>query len=287
MFGCGLNSARLMIDELRPGGDASAAACYWCAMTHLASYESLEHTYEQCTSALPMPERRHLAFSGSSGLAVLGRQVSFGQAELVQLPSSGWQRAAMRVPVVADNGSSFDFWCVSVRFPDTEEVLNYAGPYGTWGPSGNAEEQAFEIATAVDVIGRQAQSTGVPSIVAVVANAGEGYSDAKTQQPLVYPLLPELYGLMASAWSPLVATDYTPACTFCGDETSNALNELGPSYRFWTSHLFGVGIDGSRVSSTARTFMEPALTFTNEAGASVDGPVSQFFGLRSAVTVTQ
>lgn len=287
MFGCGLNSARLMIDELRPGGDESAAACYWCAMTHLASYESLEHAYERCTAALPMPDRRHLAFSGSSGLAVLGRQLSFGSAELVQLPSSGWQRAALRVPVVADNGASFDFWCASVRFPDTEEVLNYAGPYGTWGPNGNVEEQAYEIASAVNAIGARVQGTGIPSVIAIVANAGQGYVDPKTQQTLVYPLLPDLYQLMASVWSPLVSRDYVPTCTFCGDEASNPLNSLSPEYRFWTSHLFGIGIDQSRVTSTARTFTNPAWSFVNESGTTVTAPVSQFFGLRSDVTVTQ
>ncbi|MGE5783368.1 MAG: DUF4397 domain-containing protein, partial [Myxococcales bacterium] len=70
MFGCGLETARTMIDELRPGGNPQAAACYWCAITHLASYESLEHTVQKCTTEVPEPERPHYAFAGSAGIGV-------------------------------------------------------------------------------------------------------------------------------------------------------------------------------------------------------------------------
>lgn len=287
MFGCGLEAARPMIDELHAGGNAQAASCYWCAITHLASYESLEHTIQKCTTEVPQAERPHVAFAGSSGIGVFSRQLSLGDPELVQLPSSGWQRAALRVPVTAENGSVFDFWCVSLRFPNDEVVLRYAGPYGTWGETGNAEELAFEAMNAISVIQERAQSTGLSAIVAIDANVGPQVLDPSTGTPLVYPLLDQIYAPMAQAWNPLVAANYVPACTLCGDAESNPLNSLEKTSRHWTSHLFGVGIDASAVVSTARTFMEPSVTLVGPTGETKVTPVSQFYGLRSVVTVTQ
>ncbi len=287
MFSCGSTGPALaMIAEIQAGGRREAGSCYWCAVTHLASYESFESTLRQCTTEVPEAERSHLAFGGSAGLAVFSREAELGEAELVQLPSSGWQRAAMRVPVTLKNGAVFDYWCTSVRFPNTEDALSYAGHYGAWGTSGSAEEQAFELATAVEVIEKRAQESGVPAIVGVVAHAGPEYLDGATGAPHVHAFAPEIFSIMG-AWPELVASDYTPACTFCGDNETNPLNAYGEQYRIWTTHLFGIGVLPSAVESTKRTFMDATVAMTDANGNSFSAPVSQHFGLRSVIKMTQ
>lgn len=288
MFECGSTGAALgMIGEIQSGGRSEAGSCYWCAITHLASYESFESTLGKCTSPMTGEARRHMAFDGSAGLAVFSREAELGDPELVLLPSSGWQRAAMRVPVVLGNGATFDYWCTSVRFPNTDDALSYAGPYGTWGTTGSAEEQAFEVATVASVIDERVEKSGVPAIVGIVAHAGPEVVDEDSGQTIVYPMAPEIYDLMGQQWASLVAAKYVPECTFCGDSDSNPLNSYGETYRFWSTHLFGVGIDATSVESTKRTFMEATISVSDEDGTTKKLPVSQHFGLRSVVRITQ
>jgi hypothetical protein len=275
-----------MIGEIQARSSAAAGSCYWCGITHLSSYESFEATVRQCTTSVPEAQRSHMAFGGSAGLAVFSRDAALGDPELVLLPSSGWQRAAMRVPVTLKNGAKFDYWCTTVRFPNNENELSYAGPYGTWGTNGSAEEQALEVTVAASAIGQRAAASGVPAVVGIVANAGPGYVDEATGKQFVYPFATPIYDVMQD-WSPLVASKYTPACTFCGDHATNPLNDYGDESRFWTTHLFGIGVSPDQVDSTARTFMEATVTMTDLDNKSFQTPISQHYGLRSMVTITQ
>jgi len=287
MFACGATGpARDMIGEIQDGGNPAAGSCYWCGITHLASYESFEATIRQCTSEVPIPDRSHMAFGGSSGLAVFSREAALGEPELVLLPSSGWQRAAMRVPVTLKNGAVFDYWCSTVRYPNNEYLLSYAGAYGTWGTSGSAEEQALEVADAVAAINARAQASGVPAIVGMVTHAGPSVVDPTSKKTLVYPFSELVFNMMED-WPELVASDYTPACTYCGDYTTNPLNSEGGQHRFWTTHLFGIGVSPSAVESTERTFMDATITMKDASNKSFMAPVSQHYGLRSVVTMTQ
>jgi hypothetical protein len=288
---CAMNRGELgptqMVIDIQTGNTGGSGSCYWCAVSHLEGYESFEHTMAKCTDSVPEGERPHLAFGGKSGLAVFSRKHALGEPELVLLPSSGWQRAAMRVPVTAENGTVFDYWCTSIRFPNTEAVLSYAGPYGTPGKNGSAEEQSLQIADAVEIIERRARETGTPAIVGVVAHTGPELIDPTSNQDLVYPFVPANFAQMGDYWTELVAADYTPACTFCGDPDTNPLNTFPTTNRYWTTHLFGVGILPDAVESTRRTFMDRVFDFTDATGNPAKGPVSQHYGLRSVVRITQ
>jgi hypothetical protein len=287
MFNCGTGTATALLGELLGGGRSEAGSCYWCALTHLAAYESFEHTLDVCRKVVSEPERSHMVYGGTTGIAVFSRDLELGEPELVLLPSSGWQRAAMRVPVTLPNDSVIDYWCTSIRFPNTENEMCYAGAYAPPGREGSAIEQGLQVARVVEAIGQKAAATGIPAIVAVTANAGPERTDAATGEVLVHPLVEEIYDLMATAWPELVASQYVPACTYCGEKSANALNDSGTENSYWATHLFGIGISPSAVESTARTFTTPTISMTDAKGNALKAPVSQEYGMRSVVRITQ
>jgi hypothetical protein len=258
--------------------------CYMCGLTHLSSYESFEATTTACTTQAEHPE--HFAFGGTSGLAVFS-VYPLGEPEVVLLPSTDWQRAALRVPVRLPNGTVVDHWCGSLRYPNAELELPYAGQFGGAGAnSGTVAEQGYQIDTLVDAVKKRHDQSGAPAIVGLVAYTGPERKDADGNV-LVYGQAPENYAKLEDAWAALVAPDYVPACTYCGDSAVNPLNSAGPGASFWSTHLFGQGIDADRVQSTSRTFDTSQPVTLNLASGVSKAPVSQHFGLRSAITVTQ
>jgi hypothetical protein len=257
--------------------------CYTCGLTHLSSYESSEATLKACTTDSDKPA--HFAFGGTTGLAVLSKY-PLGTPKLVLLPSTGWQRAAMRVPVTLPNGTIIDHWCGSLRFPNTEITLPYAGQYGMGAAEGGAFiEQQFEIETLVSAVRAQRNATGTLALVGLVTYASPELKNA-VNKVLVNSQAAESYAKLDEVWPRLVAADYVPVCTFCGDENINPLNPTGTNTNFWSTHLFAEGISPEQVQSTERTFMEKTMT-TNLGKGSIRTPVSQHFGLRSVVTITQ
>jgi hypothetical protein len=286
--GCFLNScADEAIEMMRfPPTDTiplgQGVNCYMCGLTHLSSYESSETTFNACTTDSDKPE--HMAFGGTTGLAVLSKY-PLGAPELVLLPSTGWQRAAMRVPVTLPNGTVVDHWCGSLRFPNEGIELPYAGQYGLGQEDGALIEQQYEIETLVNAVRAQKNATGTPAVVGLVTYAGPELKDADGKT-LVYSQAEASYAKLDEVWPRFVAADYVPACTFCGDSTVNPLNTTGANSSFWSTHLFAEGISTEQVQSTERTFMDRTMT-ANFGDGLVRTPVSQHFGLRSVVTITQ
>jgi hypothetical protein len=264
--------------------DGQGVACYMCGLTHLASYESSEDTFTACTTDSSTPA--HMAFGGTTGLAVLSKY-PLGTPELVLLPSTGWQRAAMRVPVTLPNGTVVDHWCGSLRFPNSDDRLPYAGQYGGGlsGYPGVLVEQQYEIQTFVDAVLAQRNTKGAPALAGLVTYCGPQLKDANGDT-LVYPQAAESYAKLDAVWPRLVAKDYVPACTFCGDSTVNPLNAAGTTSSIWSTHLFADGISIDQVQSTERTFMDFTVTPYPD-NLAYKTPVSQHFGLRSVVTITQ
>jgi len=267
-------------------GMGQGVTCYMCGLTHLASYETFEATRAACvTENTTQPE--HFAFGGTSGLAVLSAY-PLGQPELVLLPSTGWLRAAMRVPVTLPNGNVVDHWCGSLRFPNTEVELPYAGRYGQNGTSdsGSVAEQKYQIETLIKTVQARRATSGATAIVGLVTYTGPELTDAKGTK-LVYAQQADSYALLDAVWPRLVAPDYTPACTYCGNFNENPLNSSGSIGSFWSTHLFAEGVGPADVQSTVRTFNDAQPVTINTATGPLRTPISQHFGLRSAITVTQ
>ncbi|MGC4069713.1 MAG: hypothetical protein QM784_34650 [Polyangiaceae bacterium] len=266
--------------------DASGigVVCYMCGLTHLASYESFEATTTACTTQTEHPE--HLAFGGTSGLAVFSIY-PLGEPEVVLLPSTGWQRAAMRVPVRLPNGAVVDHWCGSLRYPNGELELPYAGQYGgAASGSGSIAEQSYQIDTLVQAVAKRHQQSGTPAIVGLVAYTGPERKDADGNV-LVYEQAPENYTKLEEALTALVASNYVPACTYCGDSAVNPLNATGAEAMFWSTHLFGQGVGVEQVQSTDRTFDDSQPVNLTLQNGPIKAPVSQHFGFRSVITITQ
>jgi len=258
--------------------------CYTCGLAHLVSGESFEASLRACTTASEQP--MHMAYGGRSGLAVLSRY-PLGEPELIRLPSDHWQRSVMRVPVTLPNSAEVDFWCGSIRFPNSEDQLPYAGPYGegAFGFEGNVAAQRLELMRLKQPVEEQAEQTGRTGIVAVSANCGpEVTNDDET---LVGGWVTENYEALAEDWVPVVAPDWEPRCTYCGDAEQNALNEDASEVMIWSSHLLSPNLAPRYVAETERTFLDTPVNVRLADGSRADAPVSQHFGLRSRVEVTQ
>ncbi len=267
-----------------PGEESAYYWCYTCGLAHLVSGESFEASLDACTTSSEQP--MHMAYGGGSGLAVFSRY-PLGEPELIQLPSDHWQRAVMRVPVTLPNSSEVDFWCGSIRFPNSEDQLPYAGPYGAgaFGFEGNVAAQRLELTRMKQPVEQRAEETGRTGIVAVSANCGPQITDG--DEVLVGGWVTENYEELAKDWVSVVAKNWEASCTYCGDAEHNVLNEDASEVMIWSSHLLSPNLPLRYVTETERTFLETPVTVRLTDGTRADAPISQHFGLRSMVEITQ
>jgi hypothetical protein len=225
-----------------------------------------------------------MTFGGRTGLAVLSRY-PLGDPELVLLPSTHWQRAAMRVPVTLPNGAVVDYWCGSVRFPNGEDKLPYAGVYGGGELllAGATAEQALQIERLSDAVRQRAKATGTASVVGVTSNSSpEIVVDGKAT---INPLVAENYRILVEHLAPLVPADYEPLCTSCADPEVNPLNAANPSGMWWSTQILSPNVGAEMVDQAERTFQETPVVLPDRN--QTKAPISQHFGLRSVVRITQ
>lgn len=258
--------------------------CYMCGVAHLSSYESFESSAQQCTSASEHPE--HMAFGGRTGMAVFSRY-PLGDPELVLLPSTNWQHAAMRVPVMLPNGATVDYWCGSIRYPNAEDALPYAGPYGDGQLqfAGTVAEQALQLTRLREVVKKRTRGRGLASILGVTANCGpEAVVDGHVT---VDALIADNYQLILKDMTVLVPADYQPQCTFCSGSNGNVLNSMNDRGNIWSTHLLSPNLGQETVRTTEQTFQEERVSVVLSKGGRAKAPISQHFGLRSVVRITQ
>lgn|GEM_PF-1892236 len=290
-IGCAAEACQGEVQNLVFSESFDSHACFMCAIAHLSSGESIEDMYSACSS--PSGGKHHFVYGGATGLALILRQplvvaLAPGEnPEVVALPASTWNRAGMRVPVRLPNNAVIDVWCASVRAPNSEYFMPNGGPYhGDASPAvteierANANEEGLQISRLLAAVSGRSASTQRRAVVAALTYASPHVEGKVTG------LHPENFALFdAPGWHRLVARDYEPACTFCGD---NPLNS--PQDNQWMEHIFGVGIQQDAVTETQRTFMGRDLNLvlyssSNESPATV--PVSQYYGIQSTVRISQ
>jgi hypothetical protein len=288
-IGCAAEACQAEVGALVFSGSFESHACFMCAIAHLASGESIEDMYSACSSS--NGGKHHFVHGGSTGLALMIKPplvLAPGETpQVIALPASTWNRAGLRVPVKLPNSAVIDVWCASVRAPNSEPFLPNGGPYhgdASAEPKdiekANAAEQALQISRLVAAVNGRAANARRRAIVAALTYASPQIGDK------VSGLHPENYALFENpTWHHLVAHDYVPACTFCGD---NPLNS--PQDNQWMEHLFGIGIQADMVTETQRTFIAKMLSLVlystpNESPTEV--PVSQYYGIQSTVRVAQ
>jgi hypothetical protein len=290
-IGCAAQGCLASVNDFVSAQSHDADACFMCAIAHLSSYESIENMYAKCTSSTG--RKPHYVFNGSTGLALLTRlNLPAGQQpEVVLLPSSTWNRAALRVPLELPNKSVIDVWCADVRGPNPEPFLLNGGPYygdakGGDSAGGNTAEERLQIQRLIATINSHAQNDQRRAIVATLTYTSPQIKDSQDHE-LVTALVPENFKLFQDqpAWAELVAASYTPACTFCGDNPLNSITD-----NQWTHHLFGVGIGADTVTDTQRTFTTKSLSvllYDTSNGNQTSVPVSQYYGIQSTVRISQ
>jgi hypothetical protein len=271
-----------------------------CAIAHLSSGESIEDMYAECTSS--NQGKPHFVYDGSTGLAVLTSSsiaLAPGETpEVVALPASTWNRAAIRVPIKLPNSAVVDFWCASVRAPNSESFLPNGGPYYGYDPFGqanaaglantaidNAAEENLQITRLITAVNSRATDANRRAIVAALTYASPLIGNP--DNPVITDLSPENFALFENPpWEELTWSSYQPQCTFCGD---NPLNSSS-NEKQWSVHLFGIGIGADAVTDTRLTFTGNALQVTPydpPGSAAISVPVSQYYGIQSTVRVTQ
>jgi hypothetical protein len=278
-------------------GTHEADACMMCAVAHLSSGEAIEDAYARCTST--NQGQPHFVYEGSTGLALVTSSnvtVAPGETpEVIVLPSSTWKRAAMRVPLRLQNGAIIDYWCASVRAPNSEAFMPNGGPYygydanGDPNPAGygtgaicNAAEEKLQISRLISAVNTRAASSDRRSVVAALTYVSPQIGDENN--PTITGLNPENFALFINPpWVELTRSDYTPKCTYCGDNPLNASSDFQ-----WSEHLFGIGIGPDDVNDTNITFTDQSFTMTLYTGTdAIQAPVSQYYGIQSIVRVTK
>lgn len=291
-IGCVSQSCLSPVNDFVNAGSHAADACFMCAIAHLSSHESIEGTYAECTT--PNGGKPQYVFNGSTGLALLTRfNLAPGEKpEVVLLPASTWNRAALRVPLELPNKSIIDIWCAEVRAPNSEPYLLNGGPYhgdASGGDSlgGNSAEELLQIRRLVATVDAHAQANQRRAIVAALTNTSPQILDPQ-DNVLVTGLVTDNFAYFQDQkplWAELVAPSFIPSCDFCGD---NPLN--GPTDNLWTLHMFGVGIGADTVTRTQRTFTARTLSvqlYGSSDNEQTPVPVSQYYGIQSTVRVTQ
>lgn len=288
-IGCAAQACQTQVANFVVAESFEGDACFMCGIAHLSSGDSIEDMYTACTS--PNQRKPHFVYGGSTGLAVIIKPplvlATNDTPEVVALPASTWNRAALRVPVKLPNNAIIDLWCASVRAPNSETFLPNGGPYHGDATAqvadieaANAAEENLQISRLIATVNQRVTRTQKRAIVAALTYTSPQLGDQVTGLHL------ENFALFNNpSWNELVAHDYVPACTFCGD---NPLNS--PQDNQWMEHVFGIGIDSDMVTETQRTFTANALNLVLYATPDqppTPVPLSQYYGLQSTVRISQ
>lgn len=263
-------------------GTDEGKACWMCALTQMAGEETTEWIRQACVDD---PQAR-FAYRGSLGIAVLSKY-PMGEASSFLLPSTGWQRGLMRVPIDLPNGAALDVYCGDLTLPVSGPVFPYVGHYG-----GEAEddarwvsEQLLQAERVVQIINDHTTS-GMRVVLASTTYAGPAYKQDAKQ--ILVEQSPEVFELLSKTFAPLVPPDYVPSCTQCVNNP--VLKEFDsedyPVADAWTTHLLGRGFSKSAVKSTTVTFTEASYEVTVADNVRMIPPSSQY-GLRSVLRITQ
>jgi hypothetical protein len=264
-------------------GGSEERTCWMCALTQMAGEETTEWVREACTGD---PEARY-AYRGSLGLAVLSKY-PIGEASSWRLPSTGWQRGLLHVPVELPNEVPLDVYCGDLTLPVAGILFPYVGHYGgdAQGDARWVAEQFLQAQHVVRIIDDHTGASGVRVVLANTTYAGPAYAQGAKQ--ILVEQSPEVFELLSKTFAPLVPPGYVPSCTQCVNNPvlTEFDSEDYPVADAWTTHLLGRGFSENAVKSTTVTFREASYEVTVADGVRKIPPSSQY-GLRSVLRITQ
>ncbi len=276
-------------------------ACYSCTVTQVESGVTFANTHNACTTD---PKARY-AFNGNNGIMLLstrpflsgtssdagvpdGGIPSDDAPALYVFPSTEYRAGVIRAPVDITAGSGvstkIDVYCAILTTPATSNERPYVGNYGGTGTT-SAEQWLNENILQGKQLGAYVKAvSGARKRRAIIA--GDFYAG---------PAIGSLQGLNTTAYDTLtqvlplaMAPDYTPACTFCGDNP--LVTGAGESTAaIWSSYSLLSDLAVPEVQSNTVILKE----LTASTDPSVFGfdagqlaiPPSFYYGMRTVVRV--
>lgn len=275
--------------------------CYSCNITQIESGVTFANTHNACTTN---PLARY-AFNGNNGVLLLstrpflsGTTSDAGVPDgglppddapsFYAFPSTEYRAGVIRAPVDLTAGSGLstklDVYCAILTTPATSNERPYVGQYGGGATTYPAQWLNENILQGKQLDAYVKAVSGARKRRAIVA--GDFYAG---------PAIGGLQGLNTSSYDTLtqvlplaMAPDYTPACTFCGDNP--LVNGAGQSTAaIWSSYSLLSDLAVSEVQSN--TVILKQLTATTDP--SVFGfdagplaiPPSFYYGMRTVVRI--
>jgi hypothetical protein len=286
-------------------------ACYSCGITQLESGSTFSATQNACTTD---PLARY-AFNGDTGILLFSTHPFMGgtppgdagagdggatdggtdaglpaddSPALYVFPSTEYRAAVIRAPVDLSGGSGLstkvDIYCAILTTPATGAERPYTGNYGgtaTADPDKWLNEnilQAQQLTTYVKAV------SGARKRRAIIA--GDYYTG---------PAIGNLQALNQASYDTLspvlplaTAPDYTPLCTFCGDNplvaaagenTANIWSSFSLLSDLAVPEVVGNSVIVKELTATAN------LTDFGIDGGSLAVPPSFYYGMRTVVRV--
>lgn len=266
-------------------------ACWGCLLPSLAAGQTFDEVRRICTTPDSAEER--WAYGRTPGVLVLARADRFEPVEedppeLHRLPSFGWQKGTLRVPLAhRANGARLDFYCTHLTYQPDDTNL-YVGPYGDGaiGNEGAANEHRLQVERLLEFV--EARTGVIPGRRAIVA--GELYASPRASAATSAELQAfrsTAFDLLTETLLPLHAPDFVPTCTWCqnnpvcaGRCDVDSATERG----YWFAHLLGLGFRPDQISTTTVTHRDRTVD-----GVDIDCaiPPSLSYGLRSQLELTQ
>ncbi len=252
--------------------------CYGCFAATLPS-----STFNEMKTECEQNPHGGLFAKGQNGVMLLSKY-PLRNVEQVVFPSTWIRRTALKATATLPNGAEVDAYCTHLTsyFSDTT-FYPYTGQFGAGETNGWLAEQKLEAQQLVSFV--QAKSASCRAVILGDMNAtrddmAHGIGDA-TVPAYGGPTL----DVLSSAFTEAVASNYTPACTFCqsnhntdGDENS------------WLDHIYLSHFPAGSTVSTKRTFdtdvadgQRRDATGAHTVAGKV--PLSDHYGLQSTVTV--
>ncbi len=187
------------------------------------------------------------------------------------LPGTWNQRIIAEATVTLPNAAEVDVYCNHLTPIFSGLPFPYTGPYGD-GMSGANGWGAEQLLQARKLAARVEARTGSDRPAFILGDFNTGVEDMANGLAAEYP---ETYQFLAGQFTPAVAADFVPSCTFCGSNPN-----VGGSDAVWIDHIFMLNVDASAVVSTEVTYEEAVV---DAEGMMV--PLSDHYGLSTVVTL--
>lgn len=257
---------------------SASKRCYGCLLPQMPS-ETFENMRNECKTN----PKAGLAFGGQNGVMILSKY-PLTDTSAVVLPGTWNRRVVLRAKAQLPNGSQLQVYCHHLTPIFTGSLYPYTGLYGDGADkNGWVNEQHLHAKKMVELAKKDAPCT--PTVFMADTNASR--EDLSAKPPIHaegVATLDELETLFTRG----VATNYTPACTYCKDNENVDDNDAGADQ--WLDYIYLFNIDPSKIKSTKRTFVDPIVSVSQGGGGAGGATttkveLSDHYGLRTVVTL--